>query len=104
MLAKGKAPKVIAKNASSKLLTDLVEGSHAHKACVTRPVRVDCWKDRLFESVKRLYMAVFVLNRKGKALMPCTEKRARLLLSRALARVHKLVPFVIRLRDRDVAT
>ena len=49
-------------------------------------------------------MAVFVLNRKGKALMPCTEKRARLLLSRALARVHKLVPFVIRLRDRDVAT
>lgn len=103
MLAKGKAPKVIAKNASSKLLTDLVEGSHAHKACVTRPVRVDCWKDSLFESVKRLYMAVFVLDRKGKALMPCTEKRARLLLSRARARVHKLVPFVIRLRDRDVA-
>ena len=103
MLAKGKAPKVIAKNASSKLLTDLVEGSHAHKACVTRPVRVDCWKDSLFESVKRLYMAVFVLDRQGKALMPCTEKRARLLLSRARARVHKLVPFVIRLRDRDVA-
>ena len=27
-------------------------------------------------------MAVFVLDHQGKALMPCTEKRARLLLAR----------------------
>lgn len=36
--------------------------------------------------------------------MPCSEKRARLLLDRGRARVHRLVPFVIRLVDREVAT
>lgn len=35
--------------------------------------------------------------------MPCTEKRARLLLERGRARVHRLVPLVIRLVDRRVA-
>lgn len=33
--------------------------------------------------------------------MPCTEKRARLLLERQRARVHRLIPFVIRLVDRQ---
>lgn len=47
-------------------------------------------------------MSVFVLDGKGKALMPCTEKRAGLLLSRGRARVHRLMPFVIRLIDRQV--
>ena len=47
-------------------------------------------------------MAVFVLDTQGKALMPCTEKRARLLLARGRARVHRLVPMVIRLVDREV--
>lgn len=46
-------------------------------------------------------MAVFVLDRSAKPLMPCTEKRARLLLGRGRARVHRLVPFVIRLVDRQ---
>lgn len=32
--------------------------------------------------------------------MPCSEKRARQLLERGRARVHKLTPFAIRLRDR----
>lgn len=36
--------------------------------------------------------------------MPCTERRARLLLARGRARVHHLVPFVIRLTDRQVVT
>ena len=49
-------------------------------------------------------MAVFVLDTQGKALMPCTEKRARLLLARGRARVHRLVPMVIRLVDRQVAS
>ena len=49
-------------------------------------------------------MAVFVLDRQGKALMPCTEKRARLLLERGRARVHRLVPMVIRLTDRAAAS
>ncbi|QQX84517.1 RRXRR domain-containing protein [Cupriavidus necator] len=32
-------------------------------------------------------MAVFVLDKHGKPLMPCSEKRARLLLERGRARV-----------------
>lgn len=43
---------------------------------------------------------VFVLDKTGVPLMPCTEKRARLLLERGRARVHRVSPFVIRLKDR----
>lgn len=35
--------------------------------------------------------------------MPCSEKRARLLLGRGRARVHRIVPFTIRLLDRRAA-
>lgn len=45
---------------------------------------------------------VFVLDKHKKPLMPCSEKRARLLLERGRARVHKLEPFTIRLVDRLV--
>lgn len=45
-------------------------------------------------------MAVFVLSKRKKPLMPCSEKRARQLLERGRAVVHKLHPFTIRLRDR----
>jgi 5-methylcytosine-specific restriction endonuclease McrA len=45
-------------------------------------------------------MAVFVLDKRKRPLMPCTEKRARLLLQRKRARVHQLHPFTIRLIDR----
>jgi 5-methylcytosine-specific restriction endonuclease McrA len=45
-------------------------------------------------------MAVFVLDKHKRPLMPCTEKRARLLLSRGRAVVYKRFPFVIRLKDR----
>ncbi|MCX7255230.1 MAG: RRXRR domain-containing protein, partial [Polaromonas sp.] len=44
-------------------------------------------------------MAVFVLDGSGRPLMPCTEKRARLLLERGRARVHKVMPFTIRVVD-----
>jgi 5-methylcytosine-specific restriction endonuclease McrA len=47
-------------------------------------------------------MSVFVLDRYKQPLMPCTEKRARLLLSRKRAVVHRVVPFTIRLKDRHV--
>lgn len=67
------------------------------KVCVTRPLRAGCWKDsNLFW---RNGLSVFVLDRQGVAVMPCTQKRARLLLARGRARVHRLVPFVIRLVD-----
>lgn len=48
-------------------------------------------------------MAVYVLDKNGNPLMPCREKRARLMLERGRARVHRLMPFVIRLVDRTVA-
>jgi 5-methylcytosine-specific restriction endonuclease McrA len=48
-------------------------------------------------------LSVFVLDKRKKPLMPCSEKRARLLLERGRARIHKLVPFTIRLVDRAVA-
>ena len=43
---------------------------------------------------------VFVLDKQKKPLMPCTPKRARLLLTRGRAVVHRVKPFVFRLRDR----
>jgi 5-methylcytosine-specific restriction endonuclease McrA len=45
---------------------------------------------------------VFVLDQKKHPLMPCTPKRARLLLKRGRAVVHRVQPFVIRLKDRHV--
>ena len=45
---------------------------------------------------------VFVLDKHKKPLMPCSEKRARLLLERGRAVVHKMAPFTIRLKDRLV--
>lgn len=35
--------------------------------------------------------------------MPCSEKRARKLLASGRARIHRLIPFSIRLIDRGVA-
>jgi 5-methylcytosine-specific restriction endonuclease McrA len=43
---------------------------------------------------------VFVLDREKRPLMPCSEKRARHLLHRGRAVVHRLQPFTIRLKDR----
>ena len=43
---------------------------------------------------------VFVLDRHKKSLMPCSEKRARLLLKRQRAVVDKILPFTIRIKDR----
>lgn len=54
-------------------------------------------------SDERKTVSVFVLDRSGNPLMPCSEKRARLLLLRSRARVHRVVPFVIRLIDRNVS-
>ena len=45
-------------------------------------------------------MAVLVLDKRKKPLMPCSEKRARLLLERGRARIHRMAPFTIRLVDR----
>ena len=89
MLGKGKGPKVLtaAGNGRSRLLTT---------------PRGDGRKPTSQVSVRtgEVVMAVFVLDKRKKPLMPCSEKRARLLLERGRARVHRMVPFTIRLVDR----
>jgi hypothetical protein len=45
-------------------------------------------------------MSVFVVDQYKQPLMPCSERRARLLLHRRRAVVHHRVPFTIRLKDR----
>lgn len=45
-------------------------------------------------------MCVFVLDKRKRPLMPCSERRARVLLERGRAVVHRHHPFTIRLRDR----
>ncbi|MCK7546146.1 RNA-guided endonuclease IscB [Marinobacter bryozoorum] len=45
-------------------------------------------------------MSVFVLDKRKTPLMPCSEKRARLLLARGRAVVVRAYPFTIRLKDR----
>ena len=45
-------------------------------------------------------MQVFVLDKHKKPLMPCHPARARELLKRGQAVVHKIAPFTIRLKDR----
>jgi hypothetical protein len=45
-------------------------------------------------------LAVFVLDKREKPLMGCSEKRARLLLTRGRAVVHRGYPLTIRLKDR----
>ena len=62
-------------------------------SCETRP--------RKGRINKETDMAVFVLSKRKKPLMPCSEKRARQMLERGRAVVHKLHPFTIRLRDRS---
>jgi len=53
---------------------------------------------------ERICSMVFVLDTHKKPLMPCTPRRARLLLKQKRAVVHRLSPFTIRLKDREVAT
>jgi 5-methylcytosine-specific restriction endonuclease McrA len=44
---------------------------------------------------------VFVLGRRGNPLMPCHPARARELLAKGRAVIHRHTPFTIRLKDRD---
>jgi 5-methylcytosine-specific restriction endonuclease McrA len=96
MLAKGKAPKVPAASARLSAGTDGA-GYKPSRGDIDRKVRVTSVRKDIGEK-----MAVFVLDRRKKPLMPCSEKRARMLLERGRARVHHMVPFTIRLVDRLV--
>lgn len=54
-------------------------------------------------SSRPLHPRVFVQDRNQQPLMPCHPARARELLAKGRARVHKLYPFTIRLVDRTIA-
>jgi 5-methylcytosine-specific restriction endonuclease McrA len=56
----------------------------------TSPAKAECGVSR-----------VFVLAKNGRPLMPCHPVRARKFLKQGRARIDRLVPFVIRLIDRD---
>ena len=43
-------------------------------------------------------MRVFVLNMRGKPLMPCTQRKARILLKQDKAKIIKYTPFTIQLK------
>lgn len=49
-------------------------------------------------------MSVFVLDKNKRPLMPCSQKRARLLLTRKRAVVHRLASLTIQLKDRQMST
>ena len=43
-------------------------------------------------------MRVFVFNMRGEPLMPCTQRKARLLLKTGKAKIYKYNPFTIQLK------
>ena len=92
MLAQGKTPKVpaAARKGGSRLQT-FPRGAGPQGPCN---------QARKGGFLTRFEMAVFVLDKRKRPLMPCAEKRARLLLERGRARVVRVVPFTIRLVDR----
>ncbi|MEV4375298.1 RNA-guided endonuclease IscB [Streptosporangium sp. NPDC049644] len=53
---------------------------------------------------REVHPVVFVLDKRGHPLDPCHPARARRLLAAGRAVVVRHTPFVIRLKDRDVAT
>ncbi|MET9385739.1 RNA-guided endonuclease IscB [Streptomyces sp. NPDC002928] len=55
------------------------------------------------EKDRETHPFVFVLDKNGVPLQPCSPARARKLLRSGRAVVHRNTPFVIRLRDRTVA-
>jgi 5-methylcytosine-specific restriction endonuclease McrA len=71
-------------------VVNMVEGREA-QASVTRPLRA---------TFLEVIVSVFVLDKRKKPLMPCSEKRARQLLEKRRAVVHRLYPFTIRLKVR----
>lgn len=80
--------------------------------CAERDKPVKHWREEMLKEAalsasnslvrgpERGKRMVLVLDKQKKPLMPCTPKRVRLLLARGRAVVHRVKPFVIRLRDR----
>lgn len=58
---------------------------------------------RAGETGRESHPYVFVLDKHGNPLQPCSPARARKLLKEGRAVVHRHTPFVIRLKDRTLA-
>ncbi|MGP3917111.1 RNA-guided endonuclease IscB [Nonomuraea sp. 10N515B] len=54
------------------------------------------------EQARECHPYVLVLDKHGHPLQPCTPARARKLLTKGRAVVHRHTPFVIRLKDRTI--
>jgi hypothetical protein len=50
--------------------------------------------------VQETKLSIFVLDQRKRPVMPCSEKRARLLVERGRAVVHRRYPFTIRLKNQ----
>lgn len=48
---------------------------------------------------RKNFMLVFVLNKHGESLMPCSNRKARLLLKEGKAEIHSYKPFSIQLKN-----
>ena len=48
-------------------------------------------------AIKGNFMRVFVFNMRGEPLMPCTQRKARVLLKENKAIIYKYNPFTIQL-------
>ena len=66
------------------------------------PLRHQSLTGASFEAERSKNMSVFVVDQHKQPLMPCSEKRARLLLQRGRAVIHRRMPFVIRIKDRSL--
>jgi hypothetical protein len=93
MLAKGKAPKV---------LTAAQAGAGCRDSRGERAERLR-HQALTGKAILKIFMAVLVLDKRKKPRMPCSDKRARKLLESGRGRVHRLIPFAIRLVDREVS-
>ncbi|WP_318521704.1 RNA-guided endonuclease IscB [Photobacterium leiognathi] len=75
--------------------------STTSKALISGREEVGSYKYLKFVSThnskEKYVMFVFVLNKNGKALMPCKPQKARVLLKRGDAKVIKRTPFTIKL-------
>jgi 5-methylcytosine-specific restriction endonuclease McrA len=52
------------------------------------------------QNAERGVTRTFVLSKDRQPLMPCSNARARILISKGLARIYRLFPFTIQLTDR----
>jgi 5-methylcytosine-specific restriction endonuclease McrA len=96
-----KSPSGVSGGATSMIsLTNFDERGRLSKPVRARHQPLTGASSRRRRKERTHLMSVFVVDRDKRPLMPCSEKRARVLLGAGRAVVHRRMPFVIRLKDR----